>query len=1410
MKEQYRETDVAKKIGHLQFGLLSPEQMRQQAHLHVVSKALYSQDTGRKPVPHGVLDHRMGTSQKDSSCETCGKPLADCIGHYGYIDLELPVFHVGFFRNTIQILQNICKTCSRVLLSSSDHGAFLELMDRPGLSSLARKALRKKINDKCKKSSICPHCRALNGPVKKCGLLKILHEKYRPATGVAKQRVIQEVQEFRFSLTEAAEANAEIEPHIGKAQEILNPLRVLTLFRNILDEDIPLLGMSTQSGRPEHIVLTRLLVPPLCIRPSVLSDTQSGTTEDDITMKLTEIIFLNDVIQKHRSQGAKVQIIMESWDFLQLQCALYINSEMSGIPLSMAPKKPTRGFVQRLKGKTGRFRGNLSGKRVDYSSRTVISPDPNVQIDHVVVPQDVAKILSYPQKVTRANISLMRQLVVNGPDKHPGANFIQQRDQSFKKYLRYGDRKKAAKELKFGDTVERHLIDGDVVLFNRQPSLHKLSIMAHFAKVMPYRTFRFNECVCTPYNADFDGDEMNLHLPQTEEAKAEALTLMGVKSNLVTPRNGEPLIAAIQDFITASYLLTQKDVFFDRARFCQIVGAMLHGKDSTVKIDLPPPTIWKPVRLWTGKQVISVLLHPNRHSPIVMNLRAKGKQYSTGEDLCYNDSFVVIYNSQHMCGCLDKASLGSGSKSNIFYILLRDYGQQVAADCMSRLARLCPYFLSSRGFSIGIGDVTPGKGLIAEKEKLVAGGYSRCDGFIQSFHDGKLQTQPGCSVEETVEAVILHELSVIRESAGKACKQELHHTNSPLTMALCGSKGSFINISQMIACVGQQAISGRRIPDGFEDRALPYFPRKSKAPAAKGFVKNSFYSGLTPTEFFFHTMGGREGLVDTAVKTAETGYMQRRLVKSLEDLSSQYDLTVRNSEGFIVQFKYGGDGLDPAAMEGKDKPVEFPRVLQHIKAKVPCKDEPPLSPSQLQFLCGKAFQSDTFQFCNEEFKRGMREFLEETAHKLESYWQKFSLPDPFKEGEEQAAAICELLSPVDETKPKVLYQLERITRTQLQEFITTCTDKFMRARIEPGTAVGAVGAQSIGEPGTQMTLKTFHFAGVASMNITLGVPRIKEIINASKSISTPIITAHLDISHDPEYARVVKGRIEKTILGEVSQYIEEVYEPDGCYIKIKLDKDRIRLLKLEIDATTVQYCLCNLPKLRLKPKDISVRSDWVLFIYPPESQKSSLYYVMQALKTQLPNVVVKGTGSVTRAIIHVDEGRGGSRYKLLVEGTNLQAVMATRGVKGTATTSNHTTECEKALGIEAARQTIINEIVYTMVNHGMSIDSRHVMLLADLMTFKGEVLGITRFGLAKMKESVLMLASFEKTADHLFDAAFHGQKDSINGVSECIIMGIPMAIGTGMFKLLHRPKRPASATRKQLLFDCPEFHLKES
>ena len=537
---------------------------------------------------------------------------------------------------------------------------------------------------------------------------------------------------------------------------------------------------------------------------------------------------------------------------LQLLTAQVINGELTiGSAQQQNSKSgPFRGLSQRLKGKSGRFRGNLNGKRVDFSSRTVISPDPNLGIDQVAVPRDVCMILTYPQRVTSRNIEQLRKYILNGPKKHPGANVVKvMPDRPGGKEIAMSLNKESwkierAEKLKVGEIVERHLIDGDVVLFNRQPSLHKVSIMAHRVKVRPWRTFRFNECVCNPYNADFDGDEMNLHVPQTEEARAEAAILMCTKNNICTPRNGEPLIAAIQDFITGAYLLTQKDTFLTKPQFSQLASTMCNGE---VNVPFPTPAIVKPIPLWTGKQLMTLLLAtiPGYAGTLRLNVAKPCKAGYSDEkkathgqikDMCANDGYLCYFNSYHVSGSLDKKNIGDGNKETLFYLLMKDYNPDVSAIAMLRIAKVTCAYLMMRGFSLGIGDVFPSENLTREKKRLVDTGYAKCDEHIAERNDGNLKPMPGCTIDGTLEANITGVLNKIRESAGDMCQNELGRFNAPVVMARSGSKGGILNISQMIACVGQQTIGGNRVPDGFEDRALPHFARKSATPAAKGFV----------------------------------------------------------------------------------------------------------------------------------------------------------------------------------------------------------------------------------------------------------------------------------------------------------------------------------------------------------------------------------------------------------------------------------------------------------------------------------------------------------------------------------------------------------------------------------------------
>ncbi|KAK8843986.1 hypothetical protein IAR55_006779 [Kwoniella newhampshirensis] len=1415
-EKRYVTSDVPRRIKHIQFQPFTPKDIVRISEVQVSVPELYKnhEDGSRTTAPDGPLDGRMGPNEKGKKCLTCGEEAAKCVGHYGYIKLVLPVFHIGYFRPTINMLSCVCKTCARVLLPPNERAAFLKRFRRPNIESLQRQSASKAVLAACKKRTTCYYCGAPNGVVKKSGALKISHEPFR----ASKMAGLKD--EWMATFKSAVAENQAVATHLSKAVDDLNPLKVLELFKRVTAEDCELLALHPEVGRPEDYIWQYISVPPPCIRPSVASE--AGNNEDDLTAKLAEIVNFNNVLTLMMDLGRGIDMITGNWEALSQSVALYINSTAPG--LQQMGAKPIRGFVQRLKGKQGRFRGNLSGKRVDFSGRTVIGPDPNLRIDEVAVPEKVAVKLSYPERVTDYNMNAMRDAIINGSRLHPGANVLERKGENGAPSMRIAlhvmkdreSRKRWARDLRIGDIVHRHVRDGDIVLFNRQPSLHKLSIMCHRVRVRPWRTFRLNECVCNPYNADFDGDEMNLHVPQTEEARTEALELMSVKKNLVTPRNGEPIIAAIQDFITASYLLSRRDRFYDRQQFTQIASYL---GDGVLNIDLPPPVIWKPVRMWTGKQIFNLLMRPNKDSKVLVNLEAKcrtqvdpAKEDRFIPDMSPNDGYLVIQNSEIMCGVFDKNTVGDGKKNSVFGVIMRDYGPEEAAVAMNRLAKLAARWLANIGFSLGINDVIPGPILHASKDERVEKAYVMCDEFIDLAKKGLLENAPGCDQEATLEQKISKTLSDVREAVGKICMQELSRHNAPLIMATCGSKGSVINVAQMVACVGQQIIAGSRVPNGFQDRSLPHFKKKSKNPPSKGFVRNSFFSGLTPTEFLFHAISGREGLVDTAVKTAETGYMARRLMKALEDLCIHYDLSVRNSVGGVVQFQYGDDMLDPACLEGDATPVEYVRSWSHA-CRVAGRSGRALYPYEVRQIASRIYPESIVPPSPQPFKRGCHTKYRENTYNFivdkivkAMVIQRQARGIPDADDAAMAEEYEDLLTSDDPAIRAVLENANKVTEAQLVFFLEDCRIRYLRAKIEPGSTVGAVGAQSIGEPGTQMTLKTFHFAGVASMNVTLGVPRIKEIINAAKVISTPIITAEMAIPDSETAARIVKGRVERTVLGDIASVIEESWTNANAYIEIHIDMDAVRRLQLEITLESIKWALVAAPKLKIPEGSIhiAVKTSRIrLWIDEPAKDKDNkslgIYERLKYLKRAIPYVQVKGLPAVDRGVVTKDE-KDESIHRLLVTGYGLSEVMGTEGVDGLKTKTNHVMETQKVLGIEAARQTIYNEIQTTMRSHGMSIDPRHVMLLGDVMTYKGEVLGITRFGVQKMKDSVLMLASFEKTTDHLFDASLFSKKDEIQGVSECIIMGTPApACGTSLASIV--TPAPLLPRKKPLLFE---------
>lgn len=1305
MLKKVKEDAIGAKIQKISFELLSARNISSISVHAISTKDLYDVQT-RTPLADGPLDLRLGVGNKRDKCATCNEGLVTCVGHFGEIKLTLPVFSIGLIKQTISALSCLCKNCACVLLDNRKKIYFRKKM-RECVGRNDMVLLQRKILSECRKVSVCFTCSAKNGPVKKGFGFKIIHE-----AGLDRRK----------KGDDEGKGKGNVHLHSG---EDLNPQVALNIFKMTKEEDYELLGLSVS---PERFIVQNVIVPPSCIRPSVSMDDE-GTNEDDITIKISEIVHTNKLLRDGIEKGNPLSLINEDWDHLQLQCALLINSELPQVGI---PGQSVRGMVQRLKGKGGRFRCNLSGKRVDFSGRTVISPDPNLSIEEVGMPEHMAKVLTIPEKVTRFNKEKLQALVLNGPENHPGANYIA--GEKFRRFLLYGKRDV---ELKEGEVVERHIMDGDLVLFNRQPSLHRMSIMAHRTRIHKNRTLRFNECVCAPYNADFDGDEMNVHVPQTERAQAEASVLMSVANNIVTPRHGEPIIAATQDFITGLYLITGKDTFFDRERFGQLVSYFAGGR---VRIR---PAICRPIELFTGKQLVEALIVDSL-SDVVGNtgvsLVGTNRSFKGHED--QNDGDVVILDSSYYFGRLDKSIVGGENKKDSLFYAIMKIDNAAAVKAMNGMTKLCSRYLGEVGFSIGLNDVQPGPILQRKKDEVVKEGYFECNKKIVEY------IRAGRMDEETLEMEISSVLNQIREKCGSICMKELSAENSANTMQTCGSKGSKINVSQMVACVGQQIVSGTRIPSGMDDRCIPHFERGSRSPQSRGFVLNSFFSGLSPSEFFFHAVSGREGLVDTAVKTAETGYMQRRLMKALEDLSVQYDGSVRNSSMEIVQFVYGEDQVDPVMVESEDLPINLERVFLQAKSIFTNK------------LCDGILVPDVTRTDEERVYDSLRAFLLDVPIAKHVTNRRF----------------MELLWHFIQSKDGAMFYHNNISHCYFQDtgflsiFLSLISSKIQKLIVEPGTTVGAIAGQSIGEPGTQMTLKTFHFAGVASMNITLGVPRLKEIINAVRNISTPIISGELEVK-DLLHAEKTKGRLDRILLKDICSSVSETISTSEVGLNVHIDLPSVSRLRLDLDIHKINRAL------NLQEQSKVLDSNTIRITMKRGNEQS--YFMLQRTKKKVLNTRISGVASVNRVIINSSRGV----HSLVVEGLGLLDVINTEGVNASNTISNSITETEAVLGIEAARSQIIHEIEYTISNHGIRIDPRHVMLLADTMTFKGEVFGITRFGISKMSESTLMLASFEQTSDYLFEAAVHSKTDSVRGVSESIILGIPISIGTGCIDL---------------------------
>ncbi len=891
---------MKKVIGSIEFGILSPQEIRKMSAAEITVPDTYDDDG--YPIEGGLMDKRLGVIDPGLRCETCGARVGDCPGHFGHIELARPVIHVGFAKTIHRILESTCRECGRIKLTDEEIHDYMRRFEVMGDRKKAKDRLIKEIHKKAKERMVCPHCGAAQFPL-----------KFERPTIYWEIRKDEEGNEYKHRMM---------------------PSEIRDRFEKIPDKDLHLLGLHPDNARPEWMILTVLPVPPVTMRPSITLE--SGIrAEDDLTHKLVDIIRINNRLKSNIEAGAPQLIIEDLWDLLQYHVTTYINNETSGIPPAKHKSgRPLKTLSQRLKGKEGRFRGNLSGKRVNFSARTVISPDPMLSINEVGVPIAVAMELTVPEKVTEFNLEKLRKMVLNGPEKYPGANYVID-PEGRRIRLMENNRENVAEMLDIGWTVERHLLDGDIVLFNRQPSLHRMSIMAHHVRVMPYKTFRLNLSVCPPYNADFDGDEMNLHVPQTEEAQAEARILMEVQNHIISPRYGGPLIGGIQDHISGGYLLTREGAYFTRLEVEQML--MFAGVDIE---KLPEPDkIENGVEYWSGKTVFSLILpenlniwyrnklcdDPSKCEPLEKLIEEKlVPDPEEVRKLAY-DGFVYIQNGKLLSGAIDKKAYGR-EDGRILDLIVKEYGAERARQFLDQVTKLAIWVITHKGFTTAIDDEDLPDEAIDRIREIIREAEEKVDRLIEAYERGELEPLPGKTLEETLESKIMAVLAEARDNAGKVAERYLGMTNHAVIMAKTGARGKILNITQMAAMLGQQSIRGKRLYRGYRGRVLSHFKPNDLGARSRGFVVNSYKSGLTPQEYFFHAMGGREGLVDTAVRTAQSGYMQRRLINALQDLKVDYDGTVRDPTGIIIQFRYGEDGIDPMKSWG-GKTIDVDRVI---------------------------------------------------------------------------------------------------------------------------------------------------------------------------------------------------------------------------------------------------------------------------------------------------------------------------------------------------------------------------------------------------------------------------------------------------------------------------------------------------
>ena len=1181
------------------FRIASPERILQNSVAEIYNHLATPYD---KQDGH-LFDKKMGPKDRGAQNSLSKLEMKWDPGHFGHIKLAKPVFQIPYYTMIVQILNMVCHRCSSLLVSPMDEKTMKQLRARKGKARFAfLQQYFKKDPKLCWNCAACtvkcvkdtkdgsPKIAVKQGGVRSRSMKNEVYQTILVNPDVCKKAAAKSAgkpgqgneDEETEGLVEAPAKDTSVAKSERELYDFIDAEVAHTILKKITDEDCELMGLSPESARPDWMIWTIMPVPPPSMRPAVTNES-GQTADDDLTHKLNDIIKTNNQIRNllssDQAEGERKNLY-NWWQLLQYHVATYIDNDIrSNIPPAINRSgRAYKTLRQRINHKEGRIRGNLMGKRADKTARSVITPDPNISIDELGVPYDIAQTLTRDEIVNVHNRKRLTQLVRNGP-VWPGANSYESKSEStfeagsgiaagsvitgHRKSFQHGNLAKAeyrAKiNLKDGDVVHRHLLDGDVVLFNRQPSLHKMSMMGHRAKILPGKTFRLNPQVCTPYNADFDGDEMNMHIPNSLQTAAEVREIALVPHQIVSPQASRPIMGLIQDALLASYRFTKVR---PEPHLNTMQVMTLLGVTSGYAGRLPPPNKEDENRkmLWDTKRVISTFL-PKVNYRLD---RSDGKEKELPKDVQEASQVLEIENGDMKSGYFDKDTFGSKTNS-LIHVTWNDWGTEATRNLFDDMNKMAMQWLIMDGFSVGIGDMSIAKPDYDEIQQQIHEKVIEAQTKIEFLHQGrypivgddkrdfhKIMVQKlgywiandsiyfsdtGKPIMEQFEADMYVVLNNARKAAEENTSKKISPTNRMASMINSGSKGTKTNTVQITVLLGQQDMDGGRIPNGYQRRPLPHFNKDTLVPEAHGFIDNGYLRGLDPTQYFFHAMSGRVGVISTSIKTAETGYLQRRLMKALEDMGVRYDWTVRNANDLVFQFYYGLDGFDGSKLEVQKldyvslsdndfrlkyqfQPNELNNASEIFSVNVVNEMTNPntgmLDPSvmealNLEFdvlrmdrdLLRKSFFKDPTRLPDKfyipvNFTRLIESYrsrfnirnrkladldpryvVAEVDRLINTIVGEYQIPTtyvnkvPTKSNPEDLLIIKALIRSYLATKKLVKIGF---TKEAFDFLIQDINRKFEEAYVNPGEMVGAIAAQSIGEPSTQMTLNSVDYA----------------------------------------------------------------------------------------------------------------------------------------------------------------------------------------------------------------------------------------------------------------------------------------------------------------------------------------------